>query len=143
MTVYVNDFWALRNGYIAIASDSGDIIAPVGIVAILKYFFDVKSYLSTKSASRYKCYVSEKEHLFIEGHFIASDISSAMISSSMSYNDYVLLTVDVEFRASVILVVLRKDDSELVGVISSGHGTQSSTELSKLIVSSPEIEWAV
>lgn len=143
MTVYVNDFWSLKNGYIAIASDFGDIIAPVGIVAILKYFFEVKSYLSSKSAFRYKCYVSEKEHLFIEGHFIASDVSSAMISSSMSYDDYVLLVIDVEFRSSVILVVLRKDDSELVGVISSQYGTQSSPELSKLIISLPEIGWAV
>lgn len=145
MMVYINEFPLLKRGYAAFLDQytHESVILPSESSRYLSAFMEVRSYWSQRYNIDYTWRVTDYRELMIEGMVVVEGIASAWVSYNLPWNGYDIILFDVAGIRHALLVVMRRIDHSLVGTISSRYGGMSSSELSRLIMTLPELDWNV
>lgn len=147
MYIYVNTFPLLKSGFTAltIGDDSVDdmLIIESDIMQIADYFFKVSIYHGALLTPVLHYWRTEDRHLLINGTSVADSVDTVSLMNDLRTKGYLLSILRINFISNAMLVVLDLKDERFVGSISSRFGGISSDELSRLIMSTPELDWSL
>lgn len=153
MRLHYSEFRLLRKGYCILStSDCTDsMIMPESAYDFFRLFFEIMDFMN----SWYDEWESELDSLYKSkdgvGYYagvpIIEDVGYAYLLDWDTVNGYMLVYIEAG-HASVqdkgfILAVVTASRFRFVGSISSFFGGVSTPELSRLIVSTPEINWNI
>lgn len=150
MDIFSNEFSLLRGKHVGIMTSNGDdsMLVPFEAMDMLCYFFEVQDYYASTwwywdldSIDSY--YRVEGNKLIFNNRVIAEGVVRADVDEAMVLDGHVYLLFTVDNITTSILVIVEHDSYYFLGCISSRFGTVSSSDLSRLILSTPEIDWNV
>ena len=148
--IYYNEFTLLRGKHVNIMTSNGSdsMLVPAEAMEMLCAFFEVQNYYA--SSWWYWDLDSLDSYHHIDGHkllfnnrVIADGVVYADVPEAMILDGYIYLLFTVDDVVAAILVVVERDSFYFLGCISSCFGTMSSSDLSRLILITPEIDWNV
>lgn len=156
MKIYVHPFELLKENMLLFSTLDGmdSVIDSRDILSLLHLYFEVKSVANDivhsywwNNIMQLFSYDNSCNDMLICDRLIASDVCCYSVSDWAAYQGYylVLFTLSTEYnnRRGKYLGVMSMSDNHFVGAISSTFGGVHTAELSRLILTTPDILWEV
>lgn len=149
MKLYTSSFQLLDECLCIFTSMSGwdSIIENESMTDMLSYFFEMDDETEDELIEYWSCKLREFLDSVPEYASLVSQYDLLYISDWAVYRGYFLVLLSTEVMTGhgevVCLFVVNFHDNCFVGSISSVLGGTSTPELTRLIISTPEIDWSV
>lgn len=145
MVVYRNNFDRLKGIQLYREVGCGLDVWNVSndILTLIDEFFDLRpSHWWVVLPSHFLNYRVVSNTFYFNDEFLFSGARSAEFTGVIMLGDYNLLAFSIDGEGSDVLIVTNRKSNRIIGYLSS-YGSKASSELSQLIISTPEVDWRI
>lgn len=138
----------LKNGYLSIMTEDmrDTLILPSSSFNLLRQFFILQGFLDSDCYAELAIIEDDFDilngKLFYQTQYIMDNVRNVAVLDMLVLRGIIFINLILN-DCDYCLTVLSLDKRTFIGVVASGHSVKSSVDLSRLILSIPEIDWQV